>query len=324
MQPKRPLIYVLLFLAVVYAGDRSLAAMLDWVLFHSNARYSRLYEGRATAEIVVLGNSRGKHSFHAPSMEKELGVSVINLSYNALATELAAPLLEDYLEHNDKPKLLIVEVSNVRMSPEVITELKPYTGRSTRLAELLKREQPEAYFATHVSHLYRLNGEMIFQNLRSFRSSDQGYIQRNIMTQELIDRVEQTDAYTFPEAISFPPALAKDEQAKKRLEYLHNNLDALRKIVAAAQRENIELRLVIAPYWPAYRRKITNWDEVMAEIQQAAGAETPLWDYSLALEERTDFADRVHCNANGAAKLLERMKEDDFFEPGATPKLRSN
>jgi len=322
MHLKRPITYVLLLLAVVLAGDRGLSYVLDVLLLRSHSRYSRLYDGRAQADVVVIGNSRGVHSFHAPSMEKELGSTVVNLSYNALSAELAHVVLADYLERNGRPKLLVVEVSNIRVSPEVITELKPYTLHSERLTNVLKREQPTSYYATQVSHLFRLNGEMFFQNLRYLDGDDQNWILRHAMSQQLIDSVAQESDLPFPENMSLPPGLSEEEKSSKRQEYRELNMAALRAIVDLAQREGIDLRLVLAPYWPPFRHKITEWDDVVAQIQERAGPQTPIWDYSLALDDPGDFSDRVHPNLAGANKLLARMQSDGFFMEGAIPPPR--
>jgi hypothetical protein len=318
MQVKRPITYVLLFLAVVLAGDWGLSYLFDAALYRSHSRFSRLYDGRAAADIVVIGNSRGFHSFHAPTMEKALGEEVINLSYNALPSELSYVILSDYLEHNRKPRLLILEVSNVRMSPDVITELKPYTNRSEGLSRVLEREQPTAFRAAQVSHLFRLNGEQFFQNLRYLKGDDQGRIHRGVMTQAVIDTVAEMDEAPFLENMNFPPGLTDEERAQKRADYIEWNMDGLRKSVAKAQAEGIEVRLVLAPYYVPYRAKISDWASIVADIQQAAG-DVPIWDYSLALGDPNELADRVHPNLTGAVKLLEIMQRDRFFEANAIP-----
>ena len=75
-----------------------------------------------------------------------------------------------------------------------------------------------AYRATQVSHLFRLNGEQFFQNLRYLTHDDQGRIHRQSMSQTLIDSVAELDDMSFPENMTFPPGLSDEERARKRAE----------------------------------------------------------------------------------------------------------
>jgi hypothetical protein len=313
MHLKHPIVYLLLLVSVILAGDRLLSMTLDKLVMKSNTRLARLYTGRAAADIVVVGNSRSNRAFYTPHIKKTLERDAINLSYNALATELAAALLEDYLDRNGKPKLLIVEVTGIVMAPTAINELKLYSNRSSRLAEIFKREKQPAYYTSKVLNLYRFNGAEVVDGLQNFRTNDQVTMFRTPISKYLIDQVESEKPLPFPE--NGMERMSSTERADIR----NRNLEALTSIVQTARTNGIDLRLIIAPYWPPYREKIQDWDEVVSQIKAATLGE-PIWDYSMAIVDPGHFGDRVHLTNAGALKLFSLLEKDGFFALQAQPK----
>src|SRR5205823_10293275 len=97
---RRAAIWLLALMAVVIGGDHLFATALHRVLMRSQFRFSRIYRGGNRAGIVVLGDSRGVHSFYAPAMEELTGQRVLNLSYNSMVPPIAEAVLLDYLERN--------------------------------------------------------------------------------------------------------------------------------------------------------------------------------------------------------------------------------
>jgi hypothetical protein len=315
MHLKHPVIYLLMLIAVIFVGDRLLSLCLDQLVIRSNTRLARLYSGRAASDIVVLGNSRANRAFFSPYIEKTLERKTVNLSYNALSTELASALMEDFLERNGKPQLLIVEVTGIVMAPEAINELKLYSNRSDRLAKIFKREKTSAYYTSKVMNLFRLNGAEVIDSLQNLRSSDQTAMFRTPINDFLIKQVEAEPSVRFPENGM------ERMSASERREIRDKNLKALTSIVQIARAQMIDLRLIVAPYWPRYRDKIEDWDQVLSEIQAATLGE-PIWDYSSALIDPIDFGDRVHLTNTGSIHLVNLLEQDGFFAPHALPKAK--
>src|SRR5438132_887929 len=73
---RRGMIWLAILAAVIIAGDHLLAIALGQVLVRSQFRFSRLYRGGNDADIIVLGDSRGVHSFYAPALEELTGLRV--------------------------------------------------------------------------------------------------------------------------------------------------------------------------------------------------------------------------------------------------------
>ena len=128
--------WLLAFLALTLVGDRAMAYVLRSGLERSEFRYSRLYTGRAEADLVFIGNSRGLN-FYQPYIEAATGRKTLNLSYNALPVDLSTVLLADYLERYGPPRDLVVEITHLdRANPDLVREFRAYAPYSERMDQL--------------------------------------------------------------------------------------------------------------------------------------------------------------------------------------------
>ena len=295
MLQQRPFRFVLLFMIVFFSGDRLFSRRLGNAVISSEFRYSRLYRGAATADVLVLGDSRGVHSFFAPGIEQATGLSVVNLSFNGMPMRGSECLLLDYLERHPAPKLVVIEVTSLRASLDVIGDLRPYLKYSSRLRELYSSLFPASAYGLQVSHLYQYNCEMFYRIYYYIGRSDQSWIMTSRVKDDLLASSE-TQVTSIP--------LESPEWRQ--------NAAALSRICATAQERKIKLRLVIAPYLPSYRRNIQNWTEVLQSLSESAPG-FQIADYSLALSDISDFADRMHLNNRGAETFRSILERDDFF-----------
>src|SRR5947208_1172355 len=162
---RRAMIWLVALVAVIAAGDRLFAVVLERLLLRSQFRFSRLYRGGNDADIIVLGDSRGVHSFYAPAIEEMTGRRALNLSYNSMSPRIAEAVLLDYLDHNEPPRLLIMEVTGAIVSGALITDLRTYGGLSPRIAALYAEGHPKEAAAGRVFRLFPLNSEFFLQSL---------------------------------------------------------------------------------------------------------------------------------------------------------------
>ncbi|WP_420453982.1 hypothetical protein [Rubrivirga sp.] len=291
--------WALALVALVVAGDRALAAGLHSAVMHTGNRFAVLYRGDAPGGVLVLGNSRGVNTFHAPTLERALGRPVFNASANGAPTALSEVLLRDYVERNPAPELVVLEVTGVAGGVDQFATFFPFGAESARLDAYLDGAVPASVAAARrVSALFDYNGELLFRALGSAGASDQGQINRYTVSPELVEATRRggpTELRARPE-----------------------NLDALGRIVAFCRAEGVELRLVIGPYLPAFREKIGTYDAWLARVRQAANG-TPIWDYSNALDDPSLFADRLHMNHRGAQALTPILIADGLFDPATPP-----
>jgi hypothetical protein len=285
--------WVVAFVLITFVGDRAGGAILSYLLLSSQARYSLMYHGQLSKEILFIGNSRGLHSFYQPAVEAETQFTALNLSYNAMTTDLAEAVLEDYYQLNKKPELIVIEVSMVASIENSTALFMPYTLTSENLARLLREQSPGNSVACRISHLYCLNSELTLRTLYYLNRPDQNWVNRYEITEALID----TTNVMKPE----------------RLKTLPDKIEILKQIVQHAKAQGIAVRLVLAPYLPAYADHISNLDQWLAHVESELGLE--VLNYASAVRAKHGFADRVHLNEQGSRLFLDVLLRDGFFDP---------
>lgn len=297
----KPWVWPIALLVLVFAGDRGLASALEHLTLSSQQRYSLVYRGGQKNDILVLGDSRGVNGFYSPVIQERTGLRALNLSYNGMSTECAEAVLLDYLDHNSAPFLVVLEITNLGVESNLLTELKLFGGRSARIESLVALRYPQTHLATRVFHLFRFNGEMLLRALNYLRKSDQDWINR----------------YRISPAILEAAARAPERSAAS----LPHNLASLQRIVADLKRRNIEVRLVISPYLPAYLPRIRDLDEWALKVEQELGGSVRVRNDASQLSDVALFADRLHLNEAGGRAYLDQLFDADFFNTSA--RLRS-
>jgi hypothetical protein len=285
---------VCLFVLSVFVIDRALAGALGHVVAHNHSRFARLYAGQEPPSILILGNSRGADSFLAKDIARASGQPALNLSWMGVSMRLSQVLLEDYLRLNAPPRLVLLEVTSLETPPnQQLGYLMPYTSRGFGLQRYWCEQQAAECWASRVASSYRYNALSTVHAFLHLERDDQSRSHEGVISPALIE-----DAGT-----------AASQNASYDL--LPENALALRSIVEACRQRGIPIRLVVAPFFPAYLRghRLDDWKQRVREI-----ADEPLWDYSELLSEPRFFADRIHLNGDGSRALLERMLRDRLFE----------
>jgi len=293
------LIWWLLLLVVVVGGDRLLALVLDRVVSGSEIRFSQLYAGRVPRGVVILGNSRAVNTFYAPALSQALDRRVYNLGHNGISVEMSEVLFADLLDRNPEPELVVIELTMLGGEQGALNGLKMYARRSPRMTALYEREFPAEATATRVSHLFSLNCELFLRALQYRGQSDQSWINRSRISQELLESVPTMEPTQLP------------------LE--DGKLASLRRILTHAHSREIEVRLVLGPYLPLYADKISNLEIWLSTIRAEVEPAVPVWDLSRIIRSSDAFADRIHLNERGAREVGDRLARCGFFLHGAVP-----
>jgi hypothetical protein len=181
---KRFAVWFVFLAIVVMAGDRIGAFLCSRVL-RSQFRFSRVYRGGSNADVIVIGDSRGVHSFFAPTLEKLTGRPALNLSFNSMSVPIAEALLSDYLEHNARPRMVIIEATCVVVDRGLVPELRTYADLSPRLEALHATQHPRAAIAGRAFRMLRYDSEFFLRALTYLRRSDQDWINCNVIAAEL-------------------------------------------------------------------------------------------------------------------------------------------
>jgi len=285
---KRFAVWFTLLAIVVIAGDRIGAFVCSRVLVSSQFRFSRVYRGGSNADVLVIGDSRGVHSFYAPAIEQLTGRPALNLSYNSMSMPIAEALLSDYLERNPKPRIVIIETTCVVVDRGLISELRTYAGLSKRLEALYAREHPSAAAAGRLFRLLPYDSEFFLRALAYLRRSDQDWINRNVIA----------------------PQLAAGPRGRWSPRPHQENLDALGRLVPMLRSRGIDVKLVIAPY---HRSVMVDMNEITDGVARSVPGARVL-NYADAIADSRHFADGVHMNADGSNIFLRMLCRDGVLQ----------
>jgi hypothetical protein len=294
--------YFVGYLFILVAGfllvDRSIALALSWIVKQSEFRFSKVYKGGMSPDVLIFGNSRSVNAFYGPDIESRVGVDVFHLGYNGMPMQIVETVLLDYLDYNVAPELILLEVTNLGARSEQLKEQKLFLGFSLNLQDLLARDFPMIYRTCQLTHLYRFNNELFFRTLFYINRSDQSWINAGTINQSFADNVEITEP----------------ESRNNMLSLDGDGWPALQRILELCDRESIEVRLVVSPYLPRLAASFTAYSEWKHEFMKQLPQNVKLFDYYNALSKAEYFADKIHINRAGSAALLGQMIADDLFK----------
>jgi hypothetical protein len=272
-----------------FAGDRLAGLWLKNETAHSQFRYSRLYNGSAGAEILLVGNSRGL-TFYQPYIEQVSGRSTFNLSYNGMPVDLANVLVQDYLDRYPAPKTMLVDITTCdRLNDELAAAFLTYARNSPRLDTFLHRKMPKAWWGGQLSALFCHNNEVFQRALFYRRRSDADWLIDRVITARLAARV---DSMTYGMDPKLTPPL------KQMADY--------------ARAKGVTVQLVIGPYFPRFAENVDKLDALKMIVEQSVGL--PVHDYRQALTDPTDFGDLQHPNKKGSMKYIDLLRGDGIIK----------
>ena len=286
-------LWIFALIGFTILGDRLGGALLHHFVADSQFRYSRLYKGKAGAQIVFMGNSRGL-SFYEPHVRQLTGRTSFNLSYNALPMDLGYTLFQDYLKRNPAPSDLVIEVSMCnKLNKELIVSFGCYAPYSPELAHLINDYDPKMGAAGQLISLVRYNSEVFQRALFYLKRSDENWLINRTISPTMIKALASRKPYGLH--------IASEDI-----------LQNLVKTVKLAQAKGIRVHLVVNPYFPAFAAKLDHFQPWKEQITSATGL--PIADYSNAVQGNEFFTDYQHLNVKGSYQFISLLKKDAILD----------
>ncbi|MEM1159458.1 MAG: hypothetical protein AAGJ28_00870 [Pseudomonadota bacterium] len=277
------LLRFLLILAVsAFAIDRVVAYAARKGVEASPNRFSQLYFGQMSADLIILGNSRADSHLDPGWIEVETGLRTVNLGLGGNHMALSAVLFEDYLERHPAPRFAIVEVSSATENLDDLGDFIPFSYASPRLAALSRQIVPNIYFGAQALNTLYFNNDMFFRVLKDLIQPPGGSrLLGHTMAPDLWEKV--LPIKPMPEA----------------------NRAALRRIGELARTHGITLIPVVAPYG-VRPRNIQGLDTMVADAE-AALAPWPVRNYATAVQDPSKFANPTHLNRAGSIDWMRQL-----------------
>jgi hypothetical protein len=293
----KKLTWIFEVIVLFFIGDRLGGFVLKKMISNSEFRYSKMYRGDADCDILFLGNSRGL-GFYQPYIEEVTGKNTFNLSYNALPMNLGRVLFQDYLKYNEKPDLLIVDITMMnRVDTTLISGFNVYTPYSNILSNLIKEYSENIFHAGKLSHLFLYNSEIFQRAMFYYSSSDKDWIIDRVINENMISAVEEEKPfYVGPFDYSTVEMMFEE----------------LKKTVEIAKANDIKIKLVVSPFFPLFVDKIVNFEHLQKRVIMATNQ--PFYNYADAVQDPKGFGDYQHVNIKGAKVFIDKMKADGIFD----------
>ncbi len=275
--------------ALFFLGDRLVSGSLSNTATESGFRYSRLYDGRAAADILLLGNSRGL-PFYQPYIEQITGLKTYNFSYNGLPIEVAQVLVEDYLDRYPLPKTLVIDITLLdRDNDELLSGFLTWADRSERMDALILRKLPKVWYSSRLTYLLRYNNELFHRALFYRNKTDEEWLLDRVINDQLV------------------ADLSKNQyDIRFKAEWVEH----LRQTVFAARQRGCRVELVIGPYFPGFR--VLGLDDLKSAIEGATGQ--TVRDYRALIQDRMLFGDYMHPNKLGSQMFMDALLSDGVFQ----------
>lgn len=281
-------IWIVAFLLVVFAGDRLIGWYFNSQVAASQFRYSRMYRGDAAADIMVIGNSRGLN-IYLPTVEELTSKKAVSLCYNGMPGDLASVLTRDYIDRYPTVKKVIVELCIVEMGDEqLLPGFSSYMQYSNRLDSLIHQKHKQTWITSKLSRLYQFNNE-VFQRALFYRNKlDNDWTSDRVMQEKLVKEVSKY-------GLNFRADSTQLQYVKTITDY--------------CKARNIEVELVIAPFFPGF--EVKNIDLLKTRTEEVTGCK--VYDYSTVLRNSASFSDYLHMNITGCKEFVRLLDKDGLL-----------
>ncbi|MFY0626291.1 MAG: hypothetical protein JXR07_08355 [Reichenbachiella sp.] len=289
--------FLLIFTVFFWGGQYLLVLILNHVKINSEFRYSRMFFDQIDSDILILGNSRGVHSFYSPMTDSLYRISSFNLSYNGMDRELFIPILNDYISNQSNTKIVLLELSaflnigDIEQKNSVINQFNLYWKNSKAIKTLINDKFPDNNIFNNIFPLYQYNNELFMRCLAFFNKSDQRQEVTKSISTTMLNKTLELDNID----------ISIDISALSKLKFWEDH---------CARKKNIKVVYFYAPYLPVYHDKMKNWELVIKSTEKVL--QKPVIDLTSAIQSENMFADRLHLNKLGKVQTT-RFLVDSIY-----------
>lgn len=286
----RPILVLAVLLLGWFVFDRGLAAMMRGILLASDYRISRVYSGSIDADVVLVGNSRAAHMIDTQQLSALTCSKVFNLGVDGIDAMTEAAIVQDYLDRNRRPGLMIFEMSNARVDePSVAAEFSPFISFSDRLRQRIAADG-EWTVAHDVFHLYAFNSPKWWRAAVTWFAP-----------------IDQIDPPSYGQ---LNPRLAEKMVQRSEWRVGDGQMAAIGDAMRYALKGETRVVATMAPYHVSAfggdpRLQAQYADSIYSRVPEGV----VVADFSMSFPGHERFADRVHINKAGLMSLQPKIVE---------------
>jgi hypothetical protein len=215
-------------------------------------------------DIYVLGNSRGVFSVWESEFDKKYDLDILNLSFTRLNSESIQYLAKSI----NKDKTVFIELSSfLSQDPDETGMISPIF-RANKGLRISNDESKNAFSRLFVS--YNFNNRATLRLLYHIFKTDKNWSQKRRINESIIYKLRKTP----------------DHQLLLKNQFF--------EFVKFLEEENYNYVFFHAPYHPLVRNRITNLDDMHAQLDTILG--NRFIDMTDLVTEDIHFADGIHSN----------------------------
>jgi hypothetical protein len=305
------LIVILLFglNAIINAGLRRIKTSQFGV-------WNKIVKGKINAEIVISGSSRALTHYDPRIIEHTTGYSTFNIGLNGSQTDMQLARLKAYLNHNQKPKLLVqnLDLYSFLTSHEIYdpAQYVPYLNEESIHAGV-RRVYPDAWkwkylplygYAVEDMRFNWMIGLKAIAGIQPKEDYVNGYHPRDTSWTGDFEKFRANN----------PDGVVMETEAQGMRDF--------EELLWLCAQQGIPVLVVYSPEYYEMQAIERNRNEIFAKANElTARFGFRLWDYSESpiCRDRFNFYNSQHLNRNGASafsdELAKRLIEADVPGP---------
>ena len=278
---KRLAAFALFLAAVLFLADYLLSRYVRNANTYGMEVWRDIMEGKASADILILGDSRALNSCDREVLDGLCGYSAYNLAIIGNPFILQEFRYRMYRRHNSKPKLILLFVDEFTLNKAISAfdreQFYPWMWDWTYFKSI--RHFSKEFVRRSVIPLYRYHGYRPWVLGKGPRLTRRGF-------------------HPFEDEVFHP-----EPEEEKAFGYRQETDRMFRDFIRNATREGIRVVLIAPPYHDSFRFKAGEKEKMEAYICAVADDCGVPFLNSSSLEmvhDSTLFLDRGHLNAKGA------------------------
>jgi len=301
---KNVLIRVTLFIFGVYVISTVLCTVLYGFLRNIQiGQYgvlNSINKGKINADMIISGSSIGQSHYNTRIITEITGQRCFNISVNGSGLGVQLPVIQWYLEKNNKPKYLLQNIDLFS------GDVDPYIYQPFKYLPYLKNERL-------YSGLLRINPNLWLQRYTAI--ADLVYLnkdfQRNLIL-DLLWSLKSDKDYLIDGHIPNNRSWMGD---KKEEEYLKEHSQGIRYVLSSAYKEylnelindckkrDIQLILVVSPVKESLKKIVINRNSIL-DYYRDVSQQNGLWYFDLSdcglSEKKEHWVNLTHMKSTGA------------------------
>jgi hypothetical protein len=297
-------------IALTFALNAMITAGLRRIKTSEFGASNQIMQGKVNAEIIITGSSRAAFHYDPRTLQAITGRTAFNLGRNGSQTDVQVAVLKAYLEHNQKPDLVIhnLDAYSFVTTREVydLPKYIPYLS-DQELYGSLRKINPQLWKSRYLP----LYGYVVEDMNFSWTLGVKGFFGWSPREDSFLGFSPRSKKWTD----EFQRYKAENPNGV-RFEIEPEGVRVLEELVRVCRRNGIQLVFVYSPEYAEMQSLTKNRQEIFARFHELARRfDVPLWDYSAwkYVADQNYFYNSQHLNANGAAifsaDVAERLKE---------------